>query len=95
MKVVADFTPDVDNSSIIPNALNAVDQPIQDHRYSKKTQKTYQCHIERGKKYFAQFQEMADAFDRISSTTPMVLRAFVAFQCQENNYAHKTAEDIH
>ncbi|KAF9993511.1 hypothetical protein BGZ79_001792 [Entomortierella chlamydospora] len=78
----------------IRNALDTAPQATKDHRYSKKTRSIYQGHIERGKKYASKFQEMEDAFDKISHATPMMLRAFVSFQCQENNFSHKTAEGI-
>ncbi|KAF9174742.1 hypothetical protein BGX20_009991 [Mortierella sp. AD010] len=80
--------------SDISGALGAATQATKDHQYSKKTKSTYQGHIDRGKAYAARFPEMKDAFVNISYATLMMLRAFVSFQCQENNYSHKTAEGI-
>ncbi|KAF9107847.1 hypothetical protein BGX27_008595, partial [Mortierella sp. AM989] len=38
--------------------------------------------------------EFASAFDLISSTTPIVLRAFVSFKCNESGFSFKTGEGI-
>ncbi|KAF9209697.1 hypothetical protein BGZ49_002128 [Haplosporangium sp. Z 27] len=80
----SDGEQDVNDAHGIHITLETATKVTQDRQYSAKTLKSYKGHIDRGKKYASEFPDFSDAFNTFNSPTPVMLRAFVSFQYQEN-----------
>ena len=76
-------------------AIAAADTTTRQHRFATKTTKEYEGNVRRGKEYLATLgDEFAGVFDRLSSLTPIGLRAFISWKCEEEGLSYKTGEAI-
>ncbi|KAF8985917.1 hypothetical protein BGZ46_000527 [Entomortierella lignicola] len=80
----SDGEQDVNDAYGIHITLETATKVTQDRQYSAKTLKSYKGHIDREKKYASEFPNLSDVFNMFNSPTPVMHRAFVSFQYQEN-----------